>query len=320
MTLLNTVNVGGTDYRYLTVIAIGSCDTPAGTEIKQVSFTDDFQLVAGVSVAIRFTYANTYGDGSTTYPKLQVNGTNYPIKTSTGSYAASGAWVNTQTVTLMFDGTGFVIANDAVYNNMVIKKDVTITTPSTIENDIKALGNELLSLVSSGTQTFSGLFFRTGVTFGSYTLTIRNASSCINGYVVIDNEQSTAGMYFVTRVNNDWVIKKLTVGTLIHTETPVTYTVPTNDSYVLEIPVQAGKYYTGHLFFLNLPAVNVVCGYNDFSGLVLDNKESGSATGVTLNFATVMRSTGLRAIITNYTGSPVTLNGLTIIFEAMLID
>ena len=109
MTLLNTINVGGTDYGLIAVTTIGSCATPAGTEIKQITFSDSFQLKAGVSIAVQFTYANTYGDGSSTYPKLSVNGTNYPIKFSTGNYAGDGAWVDGQTVAFMFDGTSFIV-------------------------------------------------------------------------------------------------------------------------------------------------------------------------------------------------------------------
>ena len=108
MTLLDTVNVGGSDYGYLAVTVLGSCATPAGTEIKQASFSDNFQLRAGVSIAVQFTYANTYGDGSATYPKLRVNGTDYPIKFSNGDYAGDGAWDNGQIVAFMFDGTNLI--------------------------------------------------------------------------------------------------------------------------------------------------------------------------------------------------------------------
>ena len=317
MTLLNTVNVGGTDYRYLTVTAIGSCDTPAGTEIKQVSFTDDFQLVAGVSVAIRFTYANTYGDGSTTYPKLQVNGTNYPVKTSTGSYAASGAWVNTQTVTLMFDGTAFVIASNTV--DVVQNGNMNPVTSNAVFNKFGKM-----QVVTGNANDLKTVGFYTG-----YNLTNAPTTGWVNNIVTCYNDSPNfvkqiavcaSGMFMREAGTTVGAWQKLTTGTLIHTETPVTYTIPANDSYILEIPVQFAKFYTGHLYFSGLPSVNLVCGYNDFSGTVYDNKESGSASGVTMYFNTVMRSSILRAVITNYTGNPVVLNGLTIIFEAMLID
>ena len=109
MTLLNTVNVGGTDFKVAGVAILGSCPTPAGSEVKVCTFTDDFELKAGDMLLVKFTYANTYGDGSTTYPKLQVNGTNYTMRRADGSYIASGEWDNNATLTFLFDGTDFIL-------------------------------------------------------------------------------------------------------------------------------------------------------------------------------------------------------------------
>lgn len=109
MTLLNTINVGGADYGITGAAIIGSCPTPAGSEVKVCSFTDTFQLKAGDLLLIKFTYANTYGDGSTTYPKLQVNGTNYVMRRADGNYLQSGEWGNNATLTFLFDGTDFIL-------------------------------------------------------------------------------------------------------------------------------------------------------------------------------------------------------------------
>lgn len=108
MTLLDNINVAGTDYRVKTNLILGSCSTPAGTEVKVCSFNDIFTLTAGNVFAITFQYANTYGDGSTLYPKISVNGVSYPLKLLVGAYAASGAWADGQTVIMYFDGTNFV--------------------------------------------------------------------------------------------------------------------------------------------------------------------------------------------------------------------
>lgn len=105
MTLLNDLNVGGQQYGVMSNIPMGTCATPAGTDVKVSTFADDFQLTAGNLIAVTFTYANTYGDGSTTYPSLTVGSGTYPIKYLTGAYAASGAWANGQTVLFMFNGT-----------------------------------------------------------------------------------------------------------------------------------------------------------------------------------------------------------------------
>lgn len=111
MTYLNKVNTGGQDYRLSGLFLAGTCATPAGTEIKTCIFSDSFELVAGCSIAVLFTYANTYGDGSSTYPKLSVNSVSYPIKYSTGVYASTGAWANGQIVQFMFDGTNFILGS-----------------------------------------------------------------------------------------------------------------------------------------------------------------------------------------------------------------
>lgn len=109
MTLLNTINVGGTDYGITGAAIIGSCPTPAGSEVKACTFSDTFELKAGDMLLVKFTYANTYGDGSTTYPKLQVNGTNYVMRRADGNYLQSGEWGNNATLTFLFDGTDFIL-------------------------------------------------------------------------------------------------------------------------------------------------------------------------------------------------------------------
>lgn len=109
MTLLNTINVGGTDYGITGAAVLGSCATPAGSEVKVCTFSDNFELKAGDMLLVKFTYANTYGDGSTTYPKLQVNGTNYVMRRADGNYIEAGEWGNNATLTFLFDGTDFIM-------------------------------------------------------------------------------------------------------------------------------------------------------------------------------------------------------------------
>lgn len=110
MTLLSDIDVGGTAFGIMPMLPFGSCATPAGSEVKVCTFSDSFELKAGCTIAVTFTYANTYGDGSTTYPKIQVDGASYPLKLMTGAYAATGAWANGQTLIMLFDGTNFIKA------------------------------------------------------------------------------------------------------------------------------------------------------------------------------------------------------------------
>ena len=109
MTLINTVNVGGTDFGLLNNTVMGVCSTPAGSEVKACTFADNFELKAGVVVTIKFTYANTYGDGSTTYPKLSINGVTGAIRNASGSLASNGAWAAQALVPFIFDGTDFTL-------------------------------------------------------------------------------------------------------------------------------------------------------------------------------------------------------------------
>jgi hypothetical protein len=126
MTLLNTVNVGGTDFGLLNNAVLGTCATPAGSEVKACTFTDSFELKAGVVVAVAFTYANTYGDGSTTYPKLSVNSVSYPIKYATNAYAGSGAWINGQTVPFMFNGDSFILVANLMQTSVISASNTTV--------------------------------------------------------------------------------------------------------------------------------------------------------------------------------------------------
>lgn len=114
MTLVNTIDVGGTVFGLLNSTIMGVCNTPAGSEVKACTFADNFELKAGVTVTIKFTYANTYGDGSTTYPKLSINGVTGAIRNTSGSLASNGAWVAQALVPFLFDGTDFTLLVDPV--------------------------------------------------------------------------------------------------------------------------------------------------------------------------------------------------------------
>lgn len=91
---------------------ICECTTAASTEVKSVAITGDGVILkAGNVYAITMTNGNTYGNGTTTYPKLSINsGTAYPICDSCGRYAKSGAWKAGDTVKVLFTGTKYIMA------------------------------------------------------------------------------------------------------------------------------------------------------------------------------------------------------------------
>lgn len=128
MTLLNTINVGGTDFGLLNNTVMGVCSTPAGSEVKACTFADSFELKAGVVVTIKFTYANTYGNGSTTYPKLSINGVTGAIRDASGTYASNGCWNNQSLVPLLFDGTDFMLLINNVTDTVALNNMYSVTS------------------------------------------------------------------------------------------------------------------------------------------------------------------------------------------------
>ena len=87
-----------------------SCSTAASEQTKRIAITGNI-LKAGNLYVIDMTNANSYGDGTTTYPMLSINsGTAYPICDSCGNYAKAGAWKAGQTVKMLFTGTKFLMA------------------------------------------------------------------------------------------------------------------------------------------------------------------------------------------------------------------
>ena len=138
MTYLDKIDVGGQQYKVSNSIPMGTCATPAGSEVKECIFADNFQLSTGNLLSVTFTYANTYGDGSTTYPKLLIQGTQYPIKIPTGTYAGNGAWVNGQAITFMFDGTNFLMTTTPV-TDVVAANNMYSVSSNAVYNSIDAL-------------------------------------------------------------------------------------------------------------------------------------------------------------------------------------
>ena len=181
MTLLNDINVGGTGFKVMNFTPSGTCNTPAGTEVKVCSFADSFELVAGNSINVTFTYANTYGDGSTTYPKLQINGTNYPIKNITGGYASSGAWVNGQTVTFLFYGNGFTQISPTVVNEVTANNMYSVSSNAVANAIFKNIAYENVN----------------GITFSCNQATLTNIEIDLK-YIPLTNNSGNIGILYGT--------------------------------------------------------------------------------------------------------------------------
>lgn len=100
---------------------ICECSTAASTEVKSVVITGDGVILkAGNVYAITMTNGNTYGDGSSTYPKLSINsGTAKPLCDASGRYLKAGAWAAGDVITVLYTGTKFLMATaseDAIEN------------------------------------------------------------------------------------------------------------------------------------------------------------------------------------------------------------
>ena len=88
----------------------GKCDTQAGTAAKTVSLSNFDKLLDGVTIKIKFTYANTVNS-----PTLNINSTGAKaIQKASGSpVAAADSWKAGQVVSFTYDNTaGAWIMND----------------------------------------------------------------------------------------------------------------------------------------------------------------------------------------------------------------
>lgn len=104
----------------------GTCATAAATAAKVVALADFDQLVTGVTVHVKFTYANTAAN-----PTLNINSTGAkPIMcygSTTPGTSDVTSWQAGSVVSFTYDGTNFVM-NDWSNN------DITPITSEEIDN------------------------------------------------------------------------------------------------------------------------------------------------------------------------------------------
>jgi len=114
-------------------ILYGECTTAAATAAKVVSIPGITSVVEGLSIRVRFQYAQTYNGA----PTLNVNGLGaHTIRRSSASNAARYEWVANEILDLVFDGTYWVIvdgglATTTYYGVTKLATSATSTSTST---------------------------------------------------------------------------------------------------------------------------------------------------------------------------------------------
>lgn len=201
-------------------------------------------------------------------------------------------------------------------SDTVKRKDVTITATASIEDDIKTL---LDTLIAETSGVYAGYFTRTGNTSGHYSVSIVGTWNVV-GIVSICGATSAA--YRVAKFKNTeqgaytYTIEQLAP---VDTVQSGTYTIPAqtiaNGAYAeLEIPLVPNDFYCGRIDFGNLPSVNMSLSYNDFSGSFQDTRSTEQRQQYVLYPIGKANLATLHVYLTNYTGSPVTISNVSVIY------
>lgn len=116
-------------------ILYGECTTAAATAAKVVSIPGITSIAEGLSIRVRFQYAQTYNGA----PTLNVNGLGAKtIRRSSAANAARYEWVANEILDLVYDGTYWVIVDGGLATTTYY--GVTkLTTSATSTNTATAL-------------------------------------------------------------------------------------------------------------------------------------------------------------------------------------
>ena len=107
---------------------VTECTTAAATGAKSITIAND-TLKTGKMYAVTFSNGNEYGDGSSTYPTLSINGgTAYPMYDALGNYLKEGSWSAGATLNLVFTGTKFVALNINVEDSVTEGNYMPVTS------------------------------------------------------------------------------------------------------------------------------------------------------------------------------------------------
>lgn len=102
----------------------GTCATDAADQVKVVTCTSFDKLMTGVTIHVKFTYANT-----NTSPQLNVNGTGakniYKFGTTAPGNTANTSWYAGSIVSFTYDGTYWIMNDHLDDTNTWIANNAT---------------------------------------------------------------------------------------------------------------------------------------------------------------------------------------------------
>ena len=200
---------------------VATCETAGSTGAKSVAIQGNV-LAVGLIYAVTFTYANEYGDGTTTYPTFSINsGTAYPIKDNFGNYLKSGSWQAGETLELLFTGTSFIT-----------KHGIEHSTIATLQTQVSTLITNLATLQQ---QTKDDYYL---TDFESVTMSTSSSSPWVapyDGFLTIIGE-SSSDRITVT-------LKKLVDTTWINVVSQWTGAASCGQNQTTTIPIVKGEQY-----------------------------------------------------------------------------
>ena len=170
MAYIADANINGTTYKVGSSL-YGTCDTAAATAAKVVTMAGFDTLTGGVTIHVKFTYANGVAS-----PTLNVNSTGakniYKYGTTTPGTNADTSWPAGGIVSFTYDATansnaGGWIMND--WNNTWSLSDAVNSTSSTVAATSKAVKAAYDLAASKKTGTVTSVATGAGLTGGTIT-------------------------------------------------------------------------------------------------------------------------------------------------------
>ena len=177
---------------------VATCETAGSTGAKSVAIQGNV-LAVGLIYAVTFTYANEYGDGTTTYPTFSINsGTAYPIKDNFGNYLKSGSWQAGETLELLFTGTSFITKfgiERTTIATLQTQVSTQITNLATLQTQVSTLITNLATLEQ---QTKDDYYL---TDFETVTMSTSSSSPWVapyDGFLTVEGKDATETRMRVT--------------------------------------------------------------------------------------------------------------------------
>lgn len=169
------------------------------------------------------------------------------------------------------------------------------------------------SLTTPGFYTGDSLTNAPSIGWYSYIVTaLNNDPNFVTQLAVQDNS-----IYIRTLIaGGAWSAWKQVVANTVQSGT---YTIPAQTlangaAAEIEIPLVPNEFYCGRIDFANLPSANMTLSYNDFSGTFQDTRGTEQRTQYVLYPIGKANLATLHVYITNYTGSPVTISDVPVMY------